>query len=417
MIVFINKDNGMKKSILCVMLLIVCRSLSFGDIKHRFLVLDESRDSLVYIDENDSSADWSVPVPASERDVQLVGRNRVMVSRSDGFDEYDITTGAKVRSQSPAGVSGVQSCRRLPDGSTLLAAEGITIWKADSSGTVLRTISIPGMSTFRTMRISARGTFLLGSGADLVETDTNGLVIRRITVSGANNMYQALRLSDGTIYASAGYGSFIAKLDSSGNVLARFGGLPGPAGYRYYFFSAFQTLTNSNIVVTNWQGHGYNDGANGIGLIEFDTAGAIAWSWMDHRRVSSLHGVLVLDSVNTAVLNDDRNGVLAPVEDSTGATSSPGGSRASLKSGRGSVAVSAGPEGTLFEGLNRGGCERILIYDVLGKTCVNRLVGNQEAFLWDQKDQAGRKVSAGIYIASLVLKDRTRVNRVFMAVR
>ena len=406
----------MKKLMLSAMLFTITVSLSFGDIKHSFIVCDESRDNLVYIDENNPSANWSISIPKG-RDMQLVGHNRVMVSRGDGFDEYDIATGAMVRSQSPEGVWGVQSCRRLSDGSTLMAAEGVTIWKVDSSGTVLRTISIPDMGTFRTMRISARGTFLIGSNCDLVETDTNGNIIKSINITGEGyGVYQALRLNDGTIYAAAGYQPKIMKLDSSGNVLATFGG-SGPEEYNFAFFAGFQILTNGHIVVTNWQGHGYDDGANGIGLIEFDTAGTIVWSWMDHVRVSSLHAVLVLDSVNTDVLNDDRTGVLAPLQDSgtTSVTLFHGG--LPLQSSQGGVAISARTYGTLFEDLSKDEWERIQIRDIKGRVFVNRCVGNQNTYFWNQKDHAGQRVAAGLYIVTLNRKNKTRINHVFIVVR
>jgi hypothetical protein len=287
-----------------------------GDIKHRFIAIDESRDSLVYTDENNPTTNWSVHIPKG-RDFQLVGNNRVMICRSNGFDEYDLSNGKSVRSLSPSGISSVESCRRLPDGRTLLAVDGVTVYTIDTSGKVARTVAIANMGTFRTMRITAQNTWLLGSGADLVETDTNGVLIKRITVAGANNMYMAVRRPDGSMIADGGYACYIRFLKANGDTIKTIGGLPGPTGYRYNFFAGFQILANGHFVVSNWQGHGFNDGASGIGLIEFDTTGAIAWSWMDHARVSSLHAVIVLDGLNTAVINDDREGVIGPIKGAT----------------------------------------------------------------------------------------------------
>lgn len=207
----------------------------------------------------------------------------------------------------------MQSCRRLPNGKTLVAGEGINIWTVDTAGTVVKTVNIAGMSTFRCMRTTAQGTNLLGSGGELLETDTNGTILKRAAIPNANSMYQAVCLPDRRIIVSGGYGKFVAILDTAWTIKKSFGGQSSPTGYNYNFFAGFQVLQNSHVVVTNWQGHGYNDGANGIGLIEYDTAGAIVWHWMDHARVSSLHSVIVLDSLNTAVLNDDRNGKIEPL--------------------------------------------------------------------------------------------------------
>ena len=288
-------------------------------IKHKFIAVDESRDSLVFIDENNPAANWAVKIDKS-RDMQLVGRNRVMLSNTagNGFTEYDLSTRQKVRDIKPQGLWSVQSCRRLPNGLTLVVGEGINIWTIDSTGAKLKTVNIPGMSTFRCMRMTAQSTYLLGSGGELVEADTNGAIIKRQAIANANSMYQAMRLSNGNIILSGGYGKFIDILNSSWQVIKTIGVNEPAGGYQYNFFAGFQVLKSGNIVMTNWLGHGYNDGANGIGLIEFDTSGTIVWSWMDHARVSSLHAVIILDSLNTALLHDDRNGIMAPVEGQVG---------------------------------------------------------------------------------------------------
>ena len=64
-----------------------------------------------------------------------------MLSNFIGFTEYDLTTRQKVRDIRPQGVSAVQSARRLPNGNTLLAAEGISVW---IQGGVVRRVLIPG---------------------------------------------------------------------------------------------------------------------------------------------------------------------------------------------------------------------------------------------------------------------------------
>jgi hypothetical protein len=80
------------------------------------------------------------------------------------------------------------------------------------------------------------------------------------------------------------------------------------------FYAGFQVLPNGNFVVTNWEGHGGGHGVTGRQLLEYDAAGLLVWSWQqDPNLVSSLHGVIVLDGLDTTQLHDDLDGVLTPV--------------------------------------------------------------------------------------------------------
>lgn len=286
-------------------------------IQHSFLAIDESRDSLVYIDENNPSAHWAISIPKS-RGIQLVGQNRVMISQPNGFIEYDLTTKQKVRTVALSSLSGVESVRRLADGRTICAAAGVKVYTISPAGTLTKTVTIANSSgTFRSIRLTTSATYLVGSGDDLIEADTTGKVVKRVagaTGQAESEIYQAVRLPNKKIVLTSGYAQFVDILDSNWSLIKAIGGPNDPAICDYNFFAGFQVLKNGHIVVSNWQGHGYTDG-NGkcSGLIEFDTSGARVWKWMDQTRVSSLHAVIILDSLNTALLNDDVNGILGPV--------------------------------------------------------------------------------------------------------
>src|SRR5690606_20943923 len=81
------------------------------------------------------------------------------------------------------------------------------------------------------------------------------------------------------------------------------------------FFAGFQVLKNGNIVVSNWEGHGGGNGGKGFQLIEFDggLTKVVSYWKQDPALVSSLHGVLVIDSLDTKNMHSDVNGILAPV--------------------------------------------------------------------------------------------------------
>jgi hypothetical protein len=72
----------------------------------------------------------------------------------------------------------------------------------------------------------------------------------------------------------------------------------------------FQILQNGNVVITNWTAE---NGGKGQQLVEYDRDGNMVWSWDDAAvRPQGMETLLVLDNLDTAVLNDDRDGVLKP---------------------------------------------------------------------------------------------------------
>jgi hypothetical protein len=156
------------------------------------------------------------------------------------------------------------------------------------------------------------------------EADGNGNWIRDIPVEGFHHAWLALTLPSGDTLMSAGFGtsetdrksgsSFMVEVDPSGHEVRKFGARGQvPARVNPYFYAMFQLLPNGDVVVANWQGHQGGHQHSGVQLIEFDTQGNIVWEWSDRNFVSSLQGVLVLDGLDTSVLNDERDGVMGPV--------------------------------------------------------------------------------------------------------
>jgi hypothetical protein len=121
------------------------------------------------------------------------------------------------------------------------------------------------------------------------------------------------------IAVTSGYGATILIIDpTTKKVLTTIGGKAQPeaATIKPNFYAGFQILPNGHFVVTNWEGHGSGNGSTGVQLLEYDTSGVCVWKWKQDSNstlVSSLHGVIVLDGLDTTKLNDDVNGVLAPV--------------------------------------------------------------------------------------------------------
>lgn len=289
-------------------------------IKHRFIAIDEGLNQLIHIDERNPAAQWVVPIVPQARDMQLVGAHRLLISHHNGFSEYDIRDGQKCREYSA--LSGVTAARRQPDGTTLLA--GVNL--AGETGVTLLTLSpapenkIIHRATYggdyvRLIRQTASDRCLFMCNDRIRLADTNGHYLAEYPVDGFKHTWKALRLRDGRILASAGYGAFMAELDANGKLLRTFGGASQvPAGVNPYFYAMFQVLPDGNVIVANWQGHGAGNGAKGMQLLEFAPDGTIAWQWKQPPAlVSSLQGIIILDDLDTSLLHDEREGLMQSV--------------------------------------------------------------------------------------------------------
>jgi hypothetical protein len=159
----------------------------------------------------------------------------------------------------------------------------------------------------------------------MCEFDSTGKKIWECNAGG--EPYMAVRLPGGTTLISNGYGGQMVLADKQGAVIRKFPTTEDKkkdslfwAAAKPNFFAGFQVLRNGNIVVANWQGHGTGNGNSGFQLIEIDSAltRAVAYWKQNASMVSSLHGVLVLDSLDTKLLHSDINGVLQPLGDPVG---------------------------------------------------------------------------------------------------
>jgi len=81
----------------------------------------------------------------------------------------------------------------------------------------------------------------------------------------------------------------------------------------YHLFAGFQVLKNGNVVVCNWTGHGPNDSSKGVQIVEYSPANQLVWKWHDPSRAGSVNGAIILDDLDTQVLNDDASSVLGAV--------------------------------------------------------------------------------------------------------
>lgn len=309
-----------------VFFLLLCAQAVFP-ITHQFIAIDEGLENLLYVNQNDSTKNWKISISSvyPSRDMQLIGNNRILIGNYRGYTEYNITTGAIMRQDSSFD-TGVCSVRRLPNGQTILfgtnlaGSTGIVMVKLDSNNNQIKKVIYPTGSYVRLARQTNAGTFMLACDDSLREADTNGKYIWQKHIPWTpyptgKHMWKAVRMDNGHIFLSGGYGAFLAEIDTSGKFIDTIGAAPQPTGVGPFFYAMWQRLSNNHVVVANWQGHGASHDTAGKvhELIEFDTLRNIVWTWDNPTLVSSLQGVLILDSLNTNLLYDDRDGYMKPL--------------------------------------------------------------------------------------------------------
>lgn len=285
--------------------------------RHRFLAVDESRSQLLWVNQQDPAQDWAMALPERYRDYQLVGSNRIMLSTSAGFREYDLKTRQLAREVKNPAFANIASARRRPDGSTVLGGnqDGLTFYELGPDEKILRKAGFPQLNTLRLLRLSPRGTLLFGANENrAIEATLDGKVLREVTLPGAKHIYQVLEKPDGSWLVATGYGGSIVEVDREGRIRRTIGGAPAPEGLWLNFFCGFQVLKNGNLVVCNWTGHDAKDSTKAPQLLEYAPDGRLAWRWHNAERAGSLHGVIVLDELDPSVLNDDVSAVLGPAK-------------------------------------------------------------------------------------------------------
>ncbi|MEN9975421.1 MAG: hypothetical protein RLZZ282_1427, partial [Verrucomicrobiota bacterium] len=246
--------------------------------------------------------------------MQLIGSGRVLIGHHHGWSEFEIATGRVLFEFT--GYEGVTAARRQPDGHTILAGvnfagtTGVVILELDENHTEIHRAIYPG-DYVRLIRQTGQGTFLMSCNDRIREGDRCGNYLREYPVDGFYHAWKSLRLPNGNLIVSAGYGAFMVELDPAGAIVRKFGSKEQvPEKVRPFFYAMFQLLPNGHVVLANWQGHGEGFGESGIQLLEFDGEGEIVWSWSDSSRISSLQGVLVLDDLDTNQFHDEREGPL-----------------------------------------------------------------------------------------------------------
>jgi len=264
-----------------------------AEVKHQFLAKDESRAQLHYVNQLDSTQDWTIQLVKGCRDIRLLKNKRVLVSYPDGYAEFDLTTQKKIHEVRRKELIKTETVTRLPNGNTVLGANrnGITFFEVTPKGRTVRQVNFPKLHTLRLMRISPEGNLMFGANTDhVIVARWDSTILTDFRVTGAKHIYWIKKLDHGAYRVVTGYGATIVDVTPDGKVTRTLGGGPN-----YHFFSRPFELKNGNTVVCNWTGHKPDDSKKGPQLVEFDPQGKVVWRWHDPERAGTIHGVIILD--------------------------------------------------------------------------------------------------------------------------
>jgi hypothetical protein len=291
-------------------------SYSSGSLKHVLYLVDNGFNKLLFLNQKDPSKNWTVPIPAGSRDLQLVANNKILVSHGNGAAEYDRTTGAKGWSVST--YSGVSTAQRLANGNTLLgwstAASGSTPAKVmlseiNSAGTQVSRVTINNVTTFRLARRLSNGNTLITGDLNndlkfkVFEVNSTGAIVWQQLLYGGKG-YVANRLPNGNTQATMGpVGNLyqpgrddnkVLQLSPTGAIVKFWGGMANHPTAELRKFSGYSVVpSNGNIVVANWLG----DGNVGTGphAVEFDADNNLVWSWKNFSAANTVTNLLVIE--------------------------------------------------------------------------------------------------------------------------
>lgn len=319
-------------SAVSLLALVASVSLKADPIQHEFLAIDEGLSNLLYVNEANPAKNYVVAIGKPHpRDMQLEGDGKLLISHDQGYCEYDIATGRRLKDVST--YHDVSSARRLENGDLLLSGVDFDKQKlnkgdmpiGDPTGRHVQVVefSPDGKEVKRTaylgdylrlLRQTDTGTYLFALNTHFSEADAKGDYVKTYAVEGFKHAWKALRLPNGHVIMSGGYGAFMAEVDADGKLVRKFGAAGDVAPEIHpYFYALFQVMPNGHIIAANWQGHGKGHGASGRQIVEFDEHSQIVWTWSDAKIISSIQGVLVLDGLDIAKRYDERTGVMAPI--------------------------------------------------------------------------------------------------------
>jgi len=295
----------MKNMLLALVAIVsLCCSVSRGAevIKHKFLVMDEGRHQIHYVDQYDSKNDWTLTHKGRGWDMQLLDDKRLAANTATGWVIYDLKTRKLLEEHSDKNLKGVISMRWTADGVKYLLVnnKGITLYKLDKANAIVATENYPKLKTPRYVRVTHDGNPIFASSDGITEVSKIDLsIVKRIKIPGgkATKAFQGGKTASGNYLMGAGFAGAFYELAPDGKVVKTFtqNKADMPEGMVNRFYSGFTLLKNGHVICTHWAGHGATAAKNAYQILQFDKAGKLVWYWHDPKRAGGALQAIIMD--------------------------------------------------------------------------------------------------------------------------
>jgi hypothetical protein len=110
------------------------------EIKHRFLICNYIGQAVQYVDQFDSSKNWTIKPGFSSFDIQLIGDNKLMICHDNGYHVYDLNTREKVKKFLLPRPRNAYMALYAPDGGSVYVSGGYSkgFYTFDAEGKLLK---------------------------------------------------------------------------------------------------------------------------------------------------------------------------------------------------------------------------------------------------------------------------------------
>lgn len=277
-------------------------SLGADVIKHRFLVMDEGRHQVHYVDQNDPKNDWTLAHKGKGWDIQLLDADRLLANTKNGWVIYDLKTRELLEEHSDKTLQGVISMRWQSDGTKYLLEnkKGITLHKMDKANKIVMSQSYPELSTARYVRVAPDGNPIFASSDGITEVSKTDLgIVKRVLIPGGqkSKAFQGGRAANGNYLMAAGFAGAFFEITPDGEVARKFTQKKEeiPEGMVNRFYSGFTLLKNGDVICGHWAGHGPESSKKAYQLLQFSKDGKLVWYWHDPKRAGGALQAIIMD--------------------------------------------------------------------------------------------------------------------------
>ncbi|MCG6189530.1 FAD-dependent oxidoreductase [Maribellus maritimus] len=270
---------------------------TIGKKEYSFLCSDNGNDSIYHISTT-GEIEWSYPA-SNCQDIWNLPNGNVLFTYHHGKNGrggvMEVTKQKKVIFNFET-EGEIHTCQRLNNGHTLIGInKDASLVEVDNEGNVRKKIQLKtdkrGHDAIRMARQLKNDNYLVCQEGDnlVAEYNKNGKLLR--TFNSPGKCFEAVRLDTGNTIICDGSACSVRELDSKGNVVWRVSKKDFPE-IKMNWLAGIDVLSNGNILVCNWLGHGQS--GNGIPVFEISKDKKIAVYYTDNVRTKSISNISVI---------------------------------------------------------------------------------------------------------------------------